>query len=344
MSTEKETHRRPKIGASLITALIRILIVLISILILSLLGYTIYEHFNYVQVQVSNVPKPKVPVASITSASQAEKKRDFVSDNWNYVDNNISIKIRKIQENSGKDTVTMFIADVTLSNINYLHTAFAKNEFGMHITQKLTTIAQDNNALFAVNGDYYGYRDNGVIVRNGVLYRDSPTRDMLTLFSDGTMSIIDEKNANVKQLLSKGLLDSFSFGPALVKSGQITGDFASVFRDQWFIQGLEPRTGVGFISPNHFVFIIVDGRMTYYSRGFTLKEFANEFLKLGCTQAYNLDGGGSSTLYFKGRIVNSPLGKSGNYERNISDIIYIDNPLSIQNHKQVPTVQKGGTQ
>ena len=156
---------------------------------------------------------------------------------------------------------------------------------------------------------------------------------MLALFKNGTMSIIDEKSTNVTQLLSEGLLDSFSFGPALVKNGQIAGSFTSVFRDQWFIQGLQPRTGIGFIAPNHFVFIIVDGRKPYYSRGLTLTEFANEFLSFGCTEAYNLDGGGSSTLYFKGRIVNSPLGESGNYERNISDIIYIDNPVPIQNTK-----------
>ena len=65
----------------------------------------------------------------------------------------------------------------------------------------------------------------------------------------------------------------------------------------------------------------IDGRSSGYSRGVTLTEFARIFESLGCTQAYNLDGGGSSTLYFQGRVVNNPLGRS--QERGVSDILYI---------------------
>lgn len=306
------------------------IIALVIITAMALLGYKIYNHFTYVWVQVANISKPKTPVVSQTDSNNVKKKVIIVSDDWNYIDGNISITIQKAQKNSGKDQITLFIADVKLRDINYLHTSFAKNEFGMHITQKLTQIAQNDNALFAVNGDYYGYRNDGIIVRNGILYRNNPVRDLFALFKNGTMSVIDEKTANVNNLISSGMLDSFSFGPALVKDGKIAGDFSSVFRDQWFIQGVEPRTGVGFISPDHFIFIVVDGRKDYYSRGMTLTEFANEFLSLGCIAAYNLDGGGSSTMYFKGRIVNNPLGRNGKYERNVSDIIYIDNPVSSQ--------------
>ncbi|MNI92144.1 hypothetical protein D3C73_1499040 [compost metagenome] len=53
----------------------------------------------------------------------------------------------------------------------------------------------------------------------------------------------------------------------------------------------------------------------------TLTEFAQVFADLGCTEAYNLDGGGSSTMYFMGRVVNNPLGK--NRERGVSDILYV---------------------
>lgn len=309
---------------------LKFFLISLLILILVIAGFRVYRDYFSVQVQVAHIQKPKPPVSSRANSSKTAKKIKVISDDWNYIDGNISIKIRESQEGVGKGMVTMFIADVTLNNFNYLHTAFAKNEFGMHITQKVTQIAQDNNALFAVNGDYYGYRNNGIIVRNGVLYRDNPMRDMLALFKNGTMSIINERSADIKALMSAGLLDSFSFGPTLVKDGKMAGGLTSVFRDQWYIQGLDPRTGVGYISPNHFVFIIVDGRKPYYSRGLTLTEFANEFISLGCTEAYNLDGGGSSTMYFKERIVNSPLGENGNYERNVSDIIYIDNPASNQ--------------
>jgi exopolysaccharide biosynthesis protein len=69
------------------------------------------------------------------------------------------------------------------------------------------------------------------------------------------------------------------------------------------------------------VFVVVDGRNPGYSKGVTMSEFAQIFKDLGCTTAYNLDGGGSSTMYFLGNMVNNPLGKDN--ERRISDILYI---------------------
>lgn len=68
-------------------------------------------------------------------------------------------------------------------------------------------------------------------------------------------------------------------------------------------------------------FVVVDGRSRGYSRGMTLNEFADLFVELGASEAYNLDGGGSSTMYFNGRVVNQPSGKEK--ERGVSDILYV---------------------
>jgi hypothetical protein len=57
------------------------------------------------------------------------------------------------------------------------------------------------------------------------------------------------------------------------------------------IQGKQPRMGVGIVDQNHFVLIVVDGCSRGYSRGATLTEFAGMLQELGCSQAYNLDGG-----------------------------------------------------
>lgn len=59
-----------------------------------------------------------------------------------------------------------------------------------------------------------------------------------------------------------------------------------------------------------------------YSRGVSLDEFAQIFKDLACKDAYNLDGGGSSKMYFQGQVVNNPLGK--NRERGTSDILHIE--------------------
>ena len=78
---------------------------------------------------------------------------------------------------------------------------------------------------------------------------------------------------------------------------------------------------MGVIDDNHLVFVVVDGRSPGYSEGVSLPELGQIFQDLGATTAYNIDGGGSSTLYFDGEVVNDPLGKGE--ERGTSDILYI---------------------
>lgn len=247
------------------------------------------------------------------------------SDDWNYQSDNIEIHIKKVQTGSGKEKVTYFVADIQLQDAASLRSAFAKDKFGRNIVETTSKIASDNQAILAINGDYYGFRSDGLLIRNGTLYREVPARTAAALYKDGTMSSFDEKEIKSAALLTDGVLHTLSFGPVLVKDGKVIDNFARVMVDTNFgnrsIQGANPRTGIGMISANHFVFVVVDGRMANYSKGMTLSEFARTFADLGCVEAYNLDGGGSSTMYFLGRVVNNPLGKQE--ERGISDILYI---------------------
>jgi exopolysaccharide biosynthesis protein len=246
-------------------------------------------------------------------------------DDWNYQSENISIHIDQVVKGSGTNKVTYFIADVVLSDASYFRTAFAKNMFGRNIVEDTSQIAGDNHAIFAINGDYYGFRNDGIIIRNGEIYRDSPVRTALSLYKNGTMDTFEEKDYSAASLLEAGVTNTFSFGPELVVNGEAVEDFGRVTVDTNFgnrsIQNNNPRTGIGMIAPNHFVFVVVDGRKDNYSKGMTLEEFAQLFADLGCTEAYNLDGGGSSTMVFMGRVVNNPLGKQD--ERKVSDIIFL---------------------
>jgi len=247
------------------------------------------------------------------------------SDDWNYQSSEFSISISEVTTGNGNDKVTYFVADIILTDATQLSSAFAENSFGTNIIAYTSEIAADNNAIFAINGDYYGFRTDGIVIRNGVIYRDIPARIGLAFYRDGTMKIYDEMQTSAQQLLDDGVWNTFSFGPALIENSAVVDDFGRVEIDTNFgnhsIQGENPRTGVGIIDENHFIFVVVDGRSRGYSRGVTLEEFAQIFADLGCTDAYNLDGGGSSVMYFMGRLVNNPLGR--NKERGTSDILYI---------------------
>jgi len=113
--------------------------------------------------------------------------------------------------------------------------------------------------------------------------------------------------------------------PPLLTDGAIIAGIEDVEIDtnvgNHSIQGDQPRTGIGVLGDNHLVFVVVDGRSEGYSTGVTLTGLAEILQGLGATTAYNLDGGGSSTMFFDGALVNNPLGK--NAERGTSDILYI---------------------
>ncbi|WP_155987881.1 phosphodiester glycosidase family protein [Gorillibacterium massiliense] len=322
-------------------------IAIILILILAVIGAIVYKLadrylIEHIEIVVTDPPRASTSPSGVssgndsssdTSSSQISSDQtssdpssgQAQSDDWNYTSDKETVHIKKVQTGSGSDTVTYYVADVTFDSSTNLLTAFAKDSFGTNIIQNTSTIAENHNAIFAINGDYYGFRNDGVVIRNGTLYRDEPTREGLALFNDGSMKSYDEEQTSSSDLLAEGVTNTFSFGPGLVKDGEIADDLEHVKIDTNFgnrsIQGSNPRTGIGMIAPNHYLFIVVDGRMSGYSKGLTMTEFAQLFKDLGATEAYNLDGGGSSTMYFMGRVVNNPLGK-GN-ERGVSDIIYI---------------------
>ena len=246
-----------------------------------------------------------------------------------YSDGHTTINIEKVTTGAGDETLTYFVADVRLTDATYFKSAFAKNKFGSNIVEDTSAIARRNNAIFAVNGDYYGFRRTGIMIRNGVSYMNQPRRPGLALRRDGSMSIYDEKTTSAKKLLADGVWNTASFGPPLVDDGRVVEGIDKVEIDtNWgnhSIQGRQPRAGFGMIAPNHFLFIVADGRAKGYSRGVGMIEFAELFASRGAKVAYNLDGGGSATMYFNGKVVNRPGGK--NDERPTSDIYFIPSAL-----------------
>lgn len=260
----------------------------------------------------SSITDPAMVEPTITESAIIEP----IIGEMSYQDENITISIEKVTG----DRVTFYVADIQLSDAGYLQTAFAKGTFGKNIIQNTSQIAAENDAIFAVNGDYYGFRDTGLIIRNGVLYRDiprdEPDRIALTIDRAGNLSVAVEGTDMGEDLIRTGIIQSFSFGPLLVQDSQVVDSQTSVLAD------LHPRTAIGQIAPLHYLFIVADGR-SKTSRGMTLSRLAQEFADRGAAIAYNLDGGGSATMWFNGQVINSPSSGRKTGERSVSDIVYI---------------------
>ncbi len=262
--------------------------------------------------------------AANSAAADAAKTGAEATDT-SYTSADSSINISTVVTGSGDSTVTYYVADVVLSYATVLQSAFANNSFGENITETTSETAADHNAVFAINGDYYGFRDTGIVIRNGVVYRDEGARQGLAFYRDGTVKVYDETSTTAAQLVADGVWNTLSFGPAVLENGQAVDGIEDVEVDtnvgNHSIQGEQPRTAVGIIGTNHLVFVVVDGRSPGYSAGVTMTGLAKIMQDLGATTAYNLDGGGSSTMYFNGQLVNNPLGQGR--ERGTSDILYI---------------------
>lgn len=190
------------------------------------------------------------------------------------------------------------------------------------MTENTSEIAAENNAILAINGDYYGSRENGYVLRNGVLYRStaSDNQEDLVIYADGSFEIITETDISAEQLLADGAQQILCFGPALVIGGELS---VTEEEEVGKAKTSNPRTAIGIIDALHYVFVVSDGR-TSESEGLSLYELAAFMQSLGADIAYNLDGGGSSTMYFNGEVVNNPTTNGRSIkERSVSDIVYI---------------------
>jgi exopolysaccharide biosynthesis protein len=264
--------------------------------------------------------------ADATSATEgsteATTSDDTATDTSTEADPQITVTSGTV--GTGDDAATYYVADVVLSDITQLRAAFADDAFGENIIEIPSVIAEQVGAGLAINGDYYGFRDTGIVIRNGVVYRDVGAREGLAINADGTLELYDETTTTADELVADGVWQTLSFGPGLVDDGEVVAGIDDVEIDtnvgNHSIQGDQPRTAIGMISADHLIFVVVDGRSDE-SAGVTMTELAQLVQDLGATEAYNLDGGGSSTMIAGGTLVNDPLGKGT--ERGTSDILYI---------------------
>ena len=256
-----------------------------------------------------------------------------------YQSDELKIAVNKVEELG----VTYYVADIWMRNISCFRTAFASGKYKGR-REDPEKISQDNHAILAVNGDFLG----GLAIRNGEVYSvatkreiptpdpnatptpyipyESPTptpvvrpeRSTLVLYRDGRMMTEEYDVFRTAAAMDNGAWQGWQFGPTLVRNGEPVDDVNN--------QGRSPRCMVGYYEPGHYCLVMIDGRQKDYSIGMNFEEMIGLAMSLGLKEAYNLDGGGSAVMTFKGKIINSPSGKGDT--RKLPDMLVIGEYLS----------------
>ena len=270
--------------------------------------------------EASTAPTEAPTAAPTATESPAEQATTApISTDTEYHDDQIDIVLTTMRV----ENTTVYVADVQIADISLLKTALAGNTYARNLTETTSVQAANAGAILAINGDYYGAQERGYVLRNGVLYRASAQSgtDALVIGADGNFRIITEGETSADTLVREGAWQVLTFGPALVKDGQVT---VSSSDEVGRAMTSNPRTAIGQISEGHHYLLVVSDGRTKESNGLSLRQLAELMQSLGAQVAYNLDGGGSSTMVFQGRVVNNPTTNGRSIrERSVSDIVYI---------------------
>lgn len=234
-----------------------------------------------------------------------------------YIGKNVSVSWQRFEDNSTGSYIVYYVADIYVRSTDYLKTARSAG-----FSDYVENMAKENNAIIAINGDYFGARSQGTVVREGQLIRESDFKDVLVLFKNGVMKTYSNSEFDLESVISAAesggtsVLDIWSFGPALLDGeGKAKTEFDSS------VTPANPRSAIGYYEPGHYCFVAVNGRGEENSAGIKMADFSKLFEDLGCTVAYNLDGGKSSVMVWDlgSKDINTPYDGG----RAVSDIIYI---------------------
>ena len=266
--------------------------------------------------EVEETPEPE-PTEAAPTGYFGDKFPDKFTDGQviktdsSYQSANLNITLNQYEY----EGAVFYLADIYIRDIECFRTAFAEDRFGRGLTEMPVDINKRARGVVAVNGDYYGTRTDGVVIRNGELYRDkSLTMDVCALYWNGVMETYTRRQFDARKAMEAGCYQAWHFGPMLLdENGKPKTSFSNAS-----IGPKNPRTVLGYYEPGHYCFVVVDGRSSD-SDGLTIKVLAKLMSKLGCQRAYNMDGGATSMLLIGNKVVSHPY----NGGRPSSDIILI---------------------
>lgn len=234
-------------------------------------------------------------------------------DGLHYDDGTLKVDI----ETAVVDEVTVYYVYVTVTDKSQFRTATAGKPTSK-TTLPVHAMAEANNAVLAFNGDFYNYRDVGVVYRSGerIRYNIRQGMDALIVDENGDLVIIESptKTRLENYLREHQIVEAFSFGPALIKDGERL-QFKYAEKNSCGYPTPDERLIICQLASEgtekHFLFIACD------DPGLSVRRMTDLAQEKGALQAYNLDGGHSTSVYLCGvRINRIPK------DRAVGDIIY----------------------
>ncbi len=263
-----------------------------------------------------------VPLPIDNTPGYAPNKACYLSDGTGYEDATLQVHIETIR---AYETAIQVIR-IQVADPSQIRTAMSA-QYGHTSTNAGATIARRNNAVFAINGDFFSFHNKGYLVRQGKLYRNRPDGSFDTLIIDdhGDFHIIPKATGEALAAFQGVMVNTFNFGPALVVDGKMAESFEE--NDSTVPNKRTQRICIGQTGPLSYVCIATEGPENKGSQGLILTELAQLAYEYGCVNAYNLDGGSSSTVVLDNKKINAlSTGKT----RSIGDILYFATAIPAQ--------------
>ena len=243
---------------------------------------------------------------------------------WLYKTNDLSITVARYEDRASQ--LIWFETEVWCSPSNPLTTYLSQGSNPGKRYASPLSLAEESGAVLAVTDDFFGFRWNynyrtGIVIRNGKIIGERtyaadrsafPNLEVLAVFRDGSMKCFLSDAMTAQEYLEAGAVQTFAFGPILVTDGRLGPHMTSTT----YYHYREPRCAIGMIEPWHYVIVTVKGRADD-SRGIYLNWLAERMLYLVCRGALNLDGGGTVSLIFNGKMLN----KTTKNLRSVTSII-----------------------
>lgn len=269
---------------------------------------------------------------------------DWDDGHWYYIGQTLAIEICRYEDPN--QPLVWYVSDVRMDPQSETFRALFADGSRVpgHNFEDPLTIAEENNAIFAITDDNYGYRwsrstidkeykyEQGVIVRDGDIksakvptdgYYDFPPLDVLAYYPDGSIKLYFAEEHDAQWYVDNGVQSTWAFGPILLKDGEVNQrvyDKNEYVYTEYNVK--EPRQALGYYEPGHYVVITAKGRSDD-SDGVTIQWMIDQMQALGVKDAFNFDGGYTTVLYFNGEAVNKKENVRRTGLREVSTVLAI---------------------